>query len=158
MIDDTDRKILEILQDNARLSNAEIARQVGMAASATFERLRRLEKRGVISGYRPELNPKELGLGLLAYVFVRADELPGETVTGDLLAQIPEVLEVHHIAGEDCYLAKVRTADTEALGKLLREKFGAIKSVRSTRTTIALSTIKEEVRLPLEPALEEVFE
>ena len=150
MIDSIDRKILQILQINARLSNAEIARRVGMAASAIFERIRRLEEKGVITGYRPKLDPKALELGLLAYVFVRAEELPGDSKTGQSLASLPEVLEVHHIAGEDCYLTKVRTLDTEALGTLLREKFGAIPSVRSTRTTIVLSTIKDQASLPLD--------
>jgi Lrp/AsnC family leucine-responsive transcriptional regulator len=68
---------------------------------------------------------------------------------GALLAQIPEVQEVHHVAGEDCYLVKVRVADTEALGALLREKVGAVKNVRSTRTTIVLGTLKETHRLPI---------
>ncbi len=153
-IDDIDRQILEILQDNARLSNAEIARRVGMAPSAIFERIKRLEEGGVIAGYRPQIRPKALGLDLLAFVFVRADELPGEATAGEALAAVPEVLEVHHIAGEDCYLVKVRAADTESLGRLLRDKFGAIASVRSTRTTIVLGTLKEDFRLPIEPPAE----
>lgn len=156
MIDPTDLQILKLLQENARLSNAEIARRIGMAPSGTFERLRRLEERGVIQGYAPRLDAKAVGLGLLAFVFVRAEELPGQTVTGDALARIPQVLEVHHIAGEDCYLVKARVADTDALGRLLRDRFGAIPSVRSTRTTIVLDTVKEEGCLPLaEPAEED---
>ena len=150
-IDEIDLRILDALQDNARVSNAEIARRVGMAPSAVFERLRKLEERGVIAGYRPRLRPKELGLGLLAFVFVRVDELPGEQTAGRALAALPETLEVHHIAGEDCYLVKVRAADTEALGHLLREKLGAIAALRSTRTTIVLETLKEDLRLPLPP-------
>ena len=150
MIDSTDLQILNLLQENARVSNAEIARRMGMAPSGTFERLRRLEERGVIRGYAPRLDAKSVGLGLLAFVFVRAEEMPGETVTGDALAQVPEVLEVHHVAGEDCYLVKTRVEDTDALGRLLRERFGAIPSVRSTRTTIVLDTVKEECCLPLE--------
>jgi Lrp/AsnC family leucine-responsive transcriptional regulator len=66
-----------------------------------------------------------------------------------LLARIPEAQEVHHVAGEDCYLVKVRVADTESLGTLLRERIGAIKSVRTTRTTIVLGTVKETYRLPV---------
>lgn len=149
MIDATDLQILDLLQENARLSNAEIARRVGMVPSAIHERLKKLEARGVIDGYRPRLDPAAVGLGLLAFVFVRADEAPGESTTGEALAAIPEVLEVHHVAGEDCFLAKVRTRDTEALGRLLREGFGALPTVRSTRTTIVLGTLKEDTRLPL---------
>jgi Lrp/AsnC family leucine-responsive transcriptional regulator len=149
-IDETDRRILEILQANARLANAEIARRVGMAPSAVLERIRKLEERGVIAAYRALVEPKQLGLGLLAFVFVRVEERPGEEAAGRAMAALPEVLEVHHIAGEDCYLAKVRAADAESLGLLLRERFGAIPAVRSTRTTIVLATLKEDFRLPIE--------
>ncbi len=155
MIDDIDTQILNILQENARTSNAEIARQLGMAPSAILERIRKLEARGVVRGYTTELDPKVLGLGLLAYVFVRADERLCSLDAGPLLAAIPEVQEVHHIAGEDCYLVKVRAADTDALGRLLRERFGAIESVRSTRTTIVLTTLKETPHLLVDFAREE---
>jgi Lrp/AsnC family transcriptional regulator, leucine-responsive regulatory protein len=154
MIDDVDKQILNILQENARTTNAEIARQVGLVPSAILERIRKLEERRVIEGYGARLNGRLLGLGLLAFVLVRTDELAGESKAASALARMPEVLEVHHIAGEDCFLVKVRTADTEALGRLLREQIGAIETVRSTRTTIVLHTTKETEALPLE----EVFQ
>lgn len=149
MIDDIDRQVATILQRNARTPTAEIARQVGMAASAVHERIRKLEERGVVQGYCAILDPHLLGRGLLAYVFVRADERVGAAETGELLALIPEVQEVHHVAGEDCYLVKVRVADTDALGRLLRERMGSIETVRSTRTTIVLETVKETTALDL---------
>jgi Lrp/AsnC family transcriptional regulator, leucine-responsive regulatory protein len=148
MIDETDRQILDILQKDARTSNAEVARRVGMAPSAVFERIRKLEERGVITGYTARLDPHALGLGLLAFVFVRSDEKLGAPETEARLAEVPEAQEVHHIAGEDCFLVKVRAADTESLGRLLRERFGAIETVRSTKTTIVLQTIKETLELP----------
>lgn len=150
MIDAIDAKILLILQENAKTSNAEIARQVGMAPSGVLDRVRKLEERGVIKGYAPQLNPKALGYGLLAFVFVRTDEMAGEHVTAHKLAQLPEVQEVHHVAGEDCYIAKVRAPDPEALGRLLREKIGALPAVKSTRTTIVLETVKESMVLPID--------
>jgi Lrp/AsnC family leucine-responsive transcriptional regulator len=149
MIDGVDREILSIVRTNARTSNVEIARKVGMAPSAVLERIRKLESKGVITGYEARLSPKALGLGLLAFVFVKADDRPGSEGSGKALGAIPEVLEVHHIAGEDCFLVKVRTEDTESLGRLLRERFGAIPSIRSTRTTIVMNTIKESAQLPL---------
>lgn len=149
MIDETDVKIVAILQHNARTANAEIARQVGMAPSAVLERIRKLEERGVVGGYTVRLDPRAFGLGLVAFVAVRADERVGGADTGAQLAGIEEVQEVHHIAGEDCYLVKVRTADTEALGRLLRDRIGVIPTVRSTRTTIVLSTLKESSALPV---------
>jgi len=144
-----------ILQKNARTSNAEIARQVGLAPSAVFERIRKLEEKGVLKGFRGEVDAHAAGLPLLAFVFVRSSERAGSVRTAEKIAQIPEVLEVHHIAGEDCLLVKVRAEDTEALGRLLREKFGAIPTVSSTRTTIVLETVKESSVLPLESAAEE---
>lgn len=149
MIDEIDRKILNILQQNARISNVQIAREVGMAPSAILERIRKLESRGVIRGYEAKIDPEALGLNLLAYVFVRSDERVGEEITGQELAELPEVQEVHHIAGEDCYLVKVRTTDPRALSQLLRGRFGAIRSVRSTRTTVVLDTLRDSGQLPL---------
>ncbi|HEX8184685.1 MAG TPA: Lrp/AsnC family transcriptional regulator [Blastocatellia bacterium] len=155
MINEIDKQILMILQENARTPNAEIARQVGLVPSAILERIRKLEERGVIQGYGARLNGRALGLGLLAFVLVRTDELSVEDEAAKALAKMPEVLEVHHIAGEDCFLVKVRTADTEALGRLLREQIGAIKSVRSTRTTIVLHTAKETGALPVQDFIQE---
>ncbi|HEX9056140.1 MAG TPA: Lrp/AsnC family transcriptional regulator [Ktedonobacterales bacterium] len=156
MFDDTDARIMTIVQADGRATNAEIARQVGMAPSAIHERLRKLEARGVIQGYEARICPAALGLGLTAFVFVRADESLGQQQVGRQLAALPEVQEVHHVAGEDCYLAKVRVADPAALGRLLREKFGAIEAIRSTRSTIVLTTLKETAQIPLPPfALED---
>ncbi|MFN7942688.1 MAG: Lrp/AsnC family transcriptional regulator [Thermoanaerobaculia bacterium] len=149
MIDAIDTRILTILQQDARAANAEIARSVGLAPSAVHERIRKLERRGVIRGYEVRLNPEELGLDLLAFVFVQVDERQSEQRTGEQIAKLPEVLEVHHLAGEDCYLVKVRCASTQALGVLLRDGFGAFEAVRRTRTTIVLGTILESSRLPL---------
>ena len=149
MINDLDAHILTILQRNARVSNAEIARQVGLAPSAVFERIRKLEERGVIRGYSAQIDPHAVGLGLVAYTFVRSNDRPGGIRTAELLAEIPEVLEVHHVAGEDCFLVKVRAADTEALGRLLRERLGKISTISSTRTTIVLESVKETSELPI---------
>jgi len=147
-----------ILQKNARTSNAEIARQVGMAPSAVFERIRKLEERGVLRGFRAELDPRAVGLPLLAFVFVRSNERAGGVSAAEKIAKIREVLEVHHVAGEDCFLVKLRAADTEDLGRILREKVGAIPAVTSTRTTIVLETVKEQSALPLESREESVPE
>lgn len=149
MFDEIDRKILRIIQGDARASHSEIAKEVGMAASAIFERIRKLEKRGIIQGYETRLNPKALDLGLVAFIFIQAKEPLGTLETGKRLAHIPEVLEIHDVAGEDCYLIKVRVADTEALSVLLRDKIGPVDAITSTRTTIVLATVKETAQLPL---------
>jgi Lrp/AsnC family leucine-responsive transcriptional regulator len=149
MLDEIDSTLLRALQTDARVTNAELARQVGMAPSAVLERVRKLEERDLIDGYEARLNPRALGLGLLAFVFVRAEERVGASETAARLAEIPEVLEVHHIAGEDCFLVKLRVHDTDALSALLRDQMGAIPTIKSTRTTIVLQTTKETARIPL---------
>jgi len=156
MIDDIDRKILTILQDDARASNAAVARRVGLVPSAVLERIRKLEKRGIIRGYETRIDPAALDQELLAFVFVRTNERAGEVTTGDALAMLPEIQEVHHVAGEDCYLVKVRAASPGALGSLLRKKLGAISTVGSTRTTVVLETVKERGTLALDEEANDV--
>lgn len=150
MIDEKDRKILNILQQDARVTNADIARRLGMAASATHERIKKLEAQGVIQGYAARVDPKAAGLNLQAFIFIKTAGGVGEWSTGERLAKIPEVQEIHSIAGEDCYLIRVRTRDPESLGRLLREKFGAIDTITATNSAIVLSTMKETTALPLD--------
>ncbi|WP_147822001.1 Lrp/AsnC family transcriptional regulator [Salidesulfovibrio onnuriiensis] len=148
-IDELDRQILKILQDNGRISNADIARKVGKAPSAVLERVRKLERRGFITGYEAVLNPRKLGLALTAFTLVFADEPAGSFETGNELAKIPEVLEVHYTAGQAPYLVKVRVKNTEDLQRTL-SKFGAIPTVRDTNSTIVLTTVKETRGIPLD--------
>jgi Lrp/AsnC family leucine-responsive transcriptional regulator len=149
MIDQTSRVILETLQSDARISNAEIGRRVGLAPSAVFERIKKLEERGAVRGYNANIDPAAVDLGLLAFVFVRAEERGGAPRTEAALVAIPEVQEVHHVAGEDCFMLKVRARDTAALNDLLANQIGALESVRSTKTTIVLRTAKETSTIPI---------
>jgi len=149
MIDDIDAEILELLQENARIAQAEVARVVGLAPSAVLERIRKLEARGVIKGYAALVDPHAVDQSMLAFVAVRSDEALGDDSVALALAKCPEVLELHHVAGDDCYLLKVRARDAEHVGRLLRHRFGRIPGVRSTRTTIVLETVKETPRIPL---------
>jgi Lrp/AsnC family transcriptional regulator, leucine-responsive regulatory protein len=150
MIDEIDKQILNIIQKDARIANAEIARQVGLAPSAVLERIRKLEERGVIRGYATELEPKAVGYGLTAFVSVRTRECCSET--DKTLAEIPEVLEVHDVAGEDSYLLKVRVKNAEDLSRLLRERLKNVPNVAATKTTVVLQTIKETTALPIDQA------
>ena len=143
MINEIDAKILNILQKNSRTSNAEIARQIKMAPSAVLERIRRLEQKKIIKRYSVQIDPEHVERGLLAFIEVKANGPVVDQKTAKELAKIDEIQEVHIVAGEDCYLVKVRVKDTEALTKLLRTKFAAIKSIRTTNTTIVLETVKE---------------
>ena len=153
MIDEKDRRILEILQQDGRVTNVELARAVELTPAATAERVRKLEERGILKGSTALLDPHAVGLGLLAFIFMRVDDrddvVGSEEVTAEALAALPSVLELHHLAGEDCFLLKVRARDTDDLYRILRDDFGPFKAIRGTRTTIVLKTVKETTRLPL---------
>jgi Lrp/AsnC family leucine-responsive transcriptional regulator len=146
-LDKTDLQILRLMQDNARISNADMARELGMAPSGVLERVKKLEQKQVLQQYTARINPAALGQKMLAFVFIKAADSPGGGDTGRLLAQIPEVQEVHNVAGEDCYLVKVRTYDSATLMGLMRSEFSKIPNLLSTRTTIVLETMKEQQQL-----------
>jgi Lrp/AsnC family transcriptional regulator, leucine-responsive regulatory protein len=148
-LNSVDLQILERLQRNSRTTQADIAKAIGLAPSGVLERIRKLEARGVIQGYTACVDPRTLDLRMLAFVAVRSDDVAADERIARELAETPEVLEVHHVAGDDCFLVKVRARDAEHLGQLLRTRIGCIAGVRSTRTTIVLDTVKETSRLPI---------
>ena len=150
MIDTTDLRLLALLQDNARTSNADLARHLEMAPSAIHQRLRKLEDRGVVQGYAVRIDPVVVNRGLVAFLHLQTEEGLGDFHVAEELARLPEVLELHDVAGEDCYLAKVRAKDTADLHRLIREVIAGVQGVRSTRTTIVLKTVKESTDLPLD--------
>lgn len=148
MLDDIDLRILRLLVEDGRISNAAIARDVGLAPSAVFQRIRKLENEGVIQGYHARLNPAALDQGLLAFISVQTGEGARAAETAEMLGAIPEVVEVHRVVGDDCFFLKVRVRDTAALGSLLDEKIQRLPPVASTRTTIVLKTSKDAEPLP----------
>ena len=111
MIDEISLKILKILQRKARISNVEVARQVGLAPSAVLERIRKLEKQGIIEGYEVRLNPEFFDRGLVAYLTVKTSEFADESEIGKKLAYRPKVQEVHYVAVIDAFLVKVRESN-----------------------------------------------
>ena len=147
VLDKIDLSILRLMQENARITNADLARELNMAPSGVLERVKKLEQKNVILQYTARLNPVPLQQKLLAFVFMKAADGLGCSTTAKALAKIPEVQEVHHIAGDDCYLVKIRTADSASLMELMRNKFSKIQNILSTRTTIVLETVKEEQQL-----------
>jgi Lrp/AsnC family leucine-responsive transcriptional regulator len=151
-LDDKDLKILTLLQPNSCLPNNELAKKMGMAPSAVLERVKKLEQKGIIEGYPTRIKPEALDLKLLAFIFIKTSEGPGNATVAKQLAKIPDVQELHHIAGEDCYLLKVRTKDPQSLIRLMREKFSKVPNILSTKTTIVLETLKEQNQLPIPKA------
>lgn len=149
MLDDKDIEILTIIQNNSRASNPMIGKEVGLTPSAVFERVRKLEAKGIIQSYNTKLNPRAVGLGVLAFVLLQVEIGTAQADIDQALAGIDEVQEVHHVSGEDCYMLKVWACDNDDLGRLLLEKVHSIRGVRATRTTIVLKTVKESPRIPL---------
>ena len=141
MLDERDRLIIEALQRDARATFADVGREAGLAASSVHERVRKLERAGVITGYRAEVHPESLGLFVTALVSVtpldarQPDDLP-ERVT-----EFPEVEDCHSVAGDENYILKVRTRTTPELEDFLRRL--REKANVQTRTTIVLSTFFE---------------
>ena len=142
-IDDVDLKIIRILKADSTTSKAEIGRRLKLAASAVFERVKKLEKMGVIRGYSVRTDAELLGFPVLAFVFVAEAKPARGPSAGSRLAALPGVEEVHKIAGEDCFLVKVRAKSTKELGSFLDDHVAKIANVRSVRTTIVLKTIAE---------------
>ena len=152
VLDNIDLQILQLMQENSRISNVDMAKKLEMAPSAVLERVKKLEQKKVIRHYTTGINPAAVGQKLLAFIFIRTSDGFGSSVTGVELAKIPEVQEVHNIAGEDCYLVKVRAADSAELMALMRNEFARIPTIQSTKTTIVLETVKEEQKLTISTA------
>jgi Lrp/AsnC family leucine-responsive transcriptional regulator len=145
-LDRIDRKILELLRQDGRMPHAAIAKAVGLSGPAVHERVRKLEQGGVIDGYTAVLDPEKLDRSHVAFALVTLSEGSEFAVDDPIVARIcdePDVLEFHRVAGQDCYLIKIRTATNKDLEQVLR-RIRTIRGVARTRTTIVLSTELEE--------------
>ncbi len=144
MIDGKDREILSILLESSAIAKAEIARRVGLAPSAISERVRRLESMNIIQGYEVRIDPRALGKPLLAFVFV-TDAKPSQGFdTAAALSQVTGLEELHKIAGDDCYLLKIRASGTDELNEIIEQQINPVQSVTRVRTTIALNSVTEK--------------
>ena len=143
-LDAKDRKILSLVQRDAKLPQAEIARRVGLSAAAVNERLKKLDNSGVIRRYVAVVDPTAVGATVTAFIEVFIEHPRFEPAFVARARAMDEVQEIHHITGEFSLLLKLRVAGMEALQQLLIHHLNAIEGVRQTRTVIALSTSKEE--------------
>jgi Lrp/AsnC family leucine-responsive transcriptional regulator len=148
-LDALDSKVLHTLMQQARMTWAELAAQLGLSAPATAERVRKLEERGVIQGYLTQVNPQSLGYDLTAFIAVTLEHpRDREAFLAEVLAR-PEIQECHHVTGDDDYVLKVRCQGTAGLERLITDGLKQIPGVLKTRTTIVLSTVKETIALPV---------
>ena len=150
-LDETDRRILALLQSDGLQSMAELSKTIGVAASTLSDRVKRLGRLGAITGTHAHLDPHAIGLNLLAFVFVGWSDGVVEAEFLKRVATAPQVLECHHVTGGWNYLLKVRVADTRALEGFLASVLKQVKGLQRTETLIVLSSPKETTDLPVEP-------
>lgn len=155
MFDHVDRKILEVLRSDGRATHAQLAKDTGLSAPAIGERVRKLEQAGIIQGYHAVLDPDRLGLAICAFVHIAPQpRKPAQVLVARLMA-MPEIEELHAVAGNYAYIAKVRVATTAALDAFLDSLF-MMEGVERTETTMVLRTnVERPTSLPFgdeEPA------
>lgn len=150
-LDRTDRRILAVLQEDGRISAVDLAERIGLSPTATGERLRRLQKEGVIEGFSARLNPAAVGLGLLVFVEVSLDKTTPDVFErfAEAVRRAPEVLECHMVAGGFDYLVKTRVSDMSAYRRFLGEGLLALPGVRETRTYAVMEEVKTDGALPV---------
>ena len=151
-IDHLDKKILNLLQENGRITNAQLAKEVGLSPPPMLERVRKLEKNGIIKKYVALVDPKKLERGTIAFVavalrFHRRDAIQ-EFVTE--IQKFPEVLECYHITGEEDYLLKVIIKDIAEYERFLLEKLTRFSGISKIKTSFILSTLKQETKIPID--------
>jgi Lrp/AsnC family leucine-responsive transcriptional regulator len=149
MLDTLDSKAIDELFVSGRMSWADLAGRLGLSAPAVAERVRKLEERGVIRGFSAIVDPEAVGLDLLAFVAVGLDRPEHRAAFLAWVDGCPNVQECHHLAGDDDYLLKLRCRGTRELERIISDELKAIPGIARTRTSIALSTVKETVALPV---------
>ncbi|SNU80409.1 putative AsnC-family transcriptional regulator [Neisseria zoodegmatis] len=151
-LDKTDRKILKILQQNARIPMTELAEKVGLSTTPVTERVRRLERENIITGYHAHLNPHALGQSLLVFVELKLRSKSGN-IFEDFrreVSMIPQILECHLVSGEYDYLIKVRLPDMSAYRDMLGNILLQLPAAAESRSYVVMEEVKEDVLLALD--------
>ena len=150
-IDTIDKKILKILQKNAKITNAKLSKEIGLSPAPTLERVRKLETKGIISGYHAKLDKSKIGLGVSTYVMV---SLKGHNKSNlisfiEKIKDVENIVECHHITGSGDFILKVVAKDIESYQKLMLEKVSEIEVTDSLQSMVILSTFKDNKVMPL---------
>ena len=154
MIDVIDLKILYILQNNGRKRLADIADEVELSAPAVMERVKKLEASGIIRGYQAQIDSKKVGKDITAFIGVSIGNQNGIDNFAQQMLRYGDVLECHHVTGDESFILKVKSANTGSLEKLLGE-IRSVDGVTRTVTNVVLSTAKESQALDLNAGLAE---
>ena len=147
-MDEIDREILMILQKNSRSSLREISKEVGLAESTVYERIKKMRERGIIRRFTVLLNPEALGLGMLAFVLIKTKAGMYAKVAEEL-SKYPKIVEVYETTGDYDMIIKIRARDSDELNRFL-DDIGDIEGVESTHTMVVLKAHKESSELPIE--------
>ena len=150
-VDETDKRILEQLQRNGRLTNLEVAEKIGLSPSPCLRRLRRLEQRGVIEGYSVKINRKKLGLDLTAFILLKLERYSeaDPQVYRDRFTAMPEVVACHVISGTHDFLLQVLVADLDAYRRFTLESLLKVPGIRDLESRFVIETVKETGAIPL---------
>jgi Lrp/AsnC family leucine-responsive transcriptional regulator len=150
-IDATDRKILEILQRNSNITNAQLAKEIGLSPAPTLERVNKLEISGIIKSYHAVVDPASVGLGVSTFVMVTLKGHNKENINKFIseINGIDEVVECHHITGAGDFILKVVSADITSYQQLMLDKVSNIEVVDSLQSIVILSTFKNSKSLPI---------
>jgi DNA-binding Lrp family transcriptional regulator len=150
-LDNTDKKILEILQSNAKITNAQLSKDIGLSPAPTLERVKKLENSGIIKSYHAMLDTAKIGLGVSTFVQVTLKGHNKKNIDFFLneINQIPEVIECHHITGSGDFILKVISSDISTYQKLMLEKVSEIEVVDSLQSMVILSTFKDSKVMPI---------
>lgn len=144
-----DLKAIQQLMVQGRMTWAELATILELSPPATADRVRRLEDRGIITGYAALVNPESVGCELTAFVAVTLERPQHRAAFLQQVQDLPEIQECHHVTGDDDYLLKVRCRNTRQLERVVSEDLKGLPGILRTRTTIVMSTVKETSALPL---------
>jgi len=150
-LDKIDLKILDVLQENGRASITEVAERVGLSATPIADRVRRLERDGVITGYHARINPHALGLKLLVFVEIKLSVKSGDVFekAKRQLQFIPEVLECHLVSGDFDYLVKARIGEMSEYRQLLGDILKKLPASAESRSYVVMEEVKETLSLPI---------
>ena len=146
-MDDVDMRIVDLLQTDARLTQASIAKKVGLSQPSVADRIRKLEEQKIIVGYTARVDPRKLGKDVTAFIGVGIEHPRFFDAFAKKVLVMEEILECHRVAGPDSYLLKVRTENTSTLDRLLVEGLRTLPGVTRTQTTIVLCSVKEETHV-----------
>ena len=150
-IDKIDKKILEILQRNAKITNAQLSKEIGLSPAPTLERVRKLESKGIISGYNAKLDMSKIGLGVSTFVMVTLKGHNKKNLVSflDKIKDVNNVIECHHITGSADFILKVVSENIESYQELMLETVSEIEVTDSLQSMVILSTFKDSKVMPL---------